>query len=95
MTLPVPVWCRYTSNERPNTTRIRNRYLIKSAALFYSIDGQLGYLALGLEIAYTTLVAPYAPVPVLMSVETAIKLEKLLGRDYITREMLRPDLFHH
>lgn len=93
MTLPVPNWLNQLSVNRVDDVRLRNRYLVRSSALFHSSSGQLEPLASDLGIAYSTLAGLYGTNSGVITPGMAIRLETLLGRNFITREMIRPDIF--
>jgi hypothetical protein len=89
----IPAWFTRLDSRDPDDVRLRNRYFVKSAALVNDPSGKLEDLAEALGIAYPTLVSTYAGHYGKITPPMAVRLEKLLGGDVLTRAMLRPDIF--
>ena len=88
-----PKWLVKMDQRRFDTILLRNRFYIKACALHYSEDGKFEALAAALGIAYSTLPTMYSRERGTISAEMAVRIEKLMGADVITRQMLRPDLY--
>lgn len=93
MSIPIPKWLAILPPHQINTRRLRNRYLIKSAALCHTQDGQLELLARSVGCAYSTLVGAYAPDSPVLTPDMALRLEDVMSRDILPRELLLPDIF--
>lgn len=64
------------------------RFLIRLAALHYSVGGTVAALSEGLGLHPNTLAGT-----TVITAEMAIRLEEILGRDRFPRAVFRPDLF--
>lgn len=84
--IPTPGYHKDLTPEESATAHAR--FLIKLAALYYSPGGQVKDLsaACGLAPGHLSSLLSISP-------ETAIKIEKVLGRELFPRELFRPDLF--
>lgn len=87
-----PAWFNGLSLYREEDRIIRNRYLLKSAALVHSPEGTLQLLAHDLGIHYHSLVRLYQPGRSI-SPQMAVQLEQTVGKEALPRKLLRPDVF--
>lgn len=93
MTFPVPEWLTKLEPHKNATRLVRNRYFIRAAALYHSPQGRVEDLAASLGVAYSTVASMYAPYHGVITVDNAIRIENLVGREILPRELLRPDIF--
>jgi hypothetical protein len=87
---PVPKWLASLPKDEAAIALVR--FKLEYAALMYSQTGTIRDLSLGLgkSIGLLTNSAPrWRQLPPMYCIE----IEKLLGRDVITREWLNPDIF--
>ena len=90
MPIPMPAWLdELPDDEKPAA---RAKFLLKVCALYATPEGKLLDLSTALGYSHRTLhqlTATKSP----MNVNVAVALEKLLGREVITREIALPELF--
>jgi hypothetical protein len=87
----LPRWIDSLSGqERAAATQ---RFFLRTAALHASESGTLRELASALGRSKNALTRYVADDAELIPVELAIDLERLVGRDTLPREALRPDIF--
>lgn len=91
----VPLWIRaLPADEQELQTRI---FYIKFAALCATPSGNLARLSsrLGRNSSYLSfIITPgRGPIRALVTPEDCIKIETMLGREVMPRELLRPDVF--
>lgn len=87
-----PAWFHGLSLYSEQDRMIRNRYLVKSAALIHTPEGTLQLLAHDLGIHYHSLVRLYlSGRPI--SPQMAVQLEQTVGKEALPRKLLRPDVF--
>lgn len=88
---PIPTWLeKVPESDKPLAMQ---RFLLRIAALYASRDGDLGYLAELTGKSKSALLNYTGPRGTIIPVMTAKKIEELVGREIVTREMLRPDIF--
>jgi hypothetical protein len=88
----IPSWFYGLSLSRDEDKIVRNRYLLKAAALAHTPEGSMENLANDLQIHYHSLVRLYQPGRSI-SAQLAVRLEKTVGKEVIPRTLVRPDLF--
>lgn len=90
MQIKLPKWLEEVPEERQliETTR----FYLRIAALYVDPEGRLSALSLACGLAESTLATVSKRVEKL-SPETAILIERTVGRDLMPRELFRPDLF--
>lgn len=93
MPIFTPDWFKTLDLRDPDDVRIKNRYLIKSAALAFTPNGTHEALAAALDLSMVSLSHTYSPRRGRISPELAVRLEKTLGADVLPRKLLRPDIF--
>jgi hypothetical protein len=93
MPIYTPDWFQRLSMRKLNDRLVRNKFLIRQAALLHSPDGQLNTLAEELNIAYPSLVRLYGRHGGEISPDMAIRLEHAVGKDVMPRRLFRPDYF--
>lgn len=90
MPISLPQWINALPEaERPAA---RTKFLLKTCSLYATQDGRIQDLSRALGYSPRTLFQMSAGYEV-MNPNVAIALEKLLGRDVVTREILLPELF--
>ncbi len=89
MKLPEPLWL--TGETDPDRSEKRTRFFLSLACHYYSESGRASDLAeaIGMSANAYAVMKTRGKVPP----ETALALEKALGRDMFPRELFRPDLF--
>jgi hypothetical protein len=88
-----PDWFNRLNLYREDERLIRNRYLIKSAALVFDPSGSMEVLADELGIHYHSLLRLYGRQGGVISPEMAVRLEQAVGANALPKKLLRPDLF--
>lgn len=92
MTIPsLPRWIDSLSGQ--NRDAARQRFYLRLAALHASESGTLRDLSAALGRSKNALTRYVSDTPELLPVELVIDLERLVGRDAMPREALRPDIF--
>lgn len=85
-----PLWLEQTPPGEPRR-KARLRWMLDLCALYYSPEGRMTDLSLACDLSSSAIgKAKHLGV---ISPEMAICLEKLLGRAWVTREILLPELF--
>lgn len=85
-----PMWLQKTAPGDPYR-KARLRWLLDLCALYYSEEGRMTDLSKGCGLSSSAIgKAKHLGV---ISPEMAICIEKLLGRAWVTREVLLPELF--
>lgn len=85
-----PLWLEQTPIGEPRR-KARLRWLLDLCALYYSEGGRMTELSLACNLSASAIgKARHLGV---ISPEMAICIEKLLGRAWVTREILLPELF--
>lgn len=87
--LPEPAWL--TGETDPEKSEKRTRFYLSVACQYYSESGRASDLAeaIGMTANSYAVMKTRGKVPP----ETALALEKALGRELFPRELFRPDLF--
>lgn len=70
----------------------RDEFAVRLAAFYHNKNGSLGALSVALG-GSASLLHMQLKATGTVNVQTAIKLEELLGRDLFPREFFRPDIF--
>lgn len=86
-----PAWVTSAESD-VERDRLRSRYLLNLAAAAFSPSGHLTALSTAIGLDRATLSA-YAARGSRVPVEVAIKIERAVGREFVTREAFRPDIF--
>ena len=96
----IPQWLKDRENnatEDPEylkrTRYLKNRYLIRSLAMICDETGHLRILGEKLGLEYNQIVKLAGNFDSVIPGEIAVRMEKLAGRDFMPRKLLRPDLF--
>lgn len=93
MPLLTPPWLEQMDQSHFDYWRLRNRYFIKTAALYATPTGRLTDLADAIGMSHPSLSRCYDDSGAQIGVKMTLRLEKLLGQDVLPRKLLRPDLF--
>lgn len=80
---PIPAWVE------PGQ---RDEFAVRLAAFYHNKSGSLGLLSVDLK-GSSSLLHMQLKANGTINVQTAIKLEELLGREQFPREFFRPDIF--
>lgn len=88
-----PDWFERLNLYREDDRLVRNRYLIKSAALVFNPSGRMEVLADELGIHYHSLVRLYGRQGGVISPDMAARLEQAVGAEALPKKLLRPDIF--
>lgn len=90
MPIPLPAWL----DTLPESARpaARTKFLLKACAIYATEEGKIQDFSAILGFHRNTLFG-IASGANPMTANTAVAIEKLLGRSIVTREMLLPELF--
>ncbi len=88
--LPEPIWVERAAVGEPRRIA-RLRWLLDLCALYGSIDGKM--TTLSLRCGFSSSAIGKAKHLGALSPEMAIEIERCLGRAFITRDVLLPELF--
>lgn len=90
MDIKTPRWVEGSPPERQAAEK--QRFLLQLAALYLDPKGRLSVLSRACGLSDNTL-ATLSRRDDPLSPEIAIKIEQVVGRDILPRELIRPDLF--
>ena len=90
MQIRFPEWLEKVDEDRQAAEK--TRFLLRLAALYVDSEGRLSELSKACGLADNTL-ATVSRRQDRLSPEIAVKIEEVVGRDILPRELFRPDLF--
>lgn len=94
MTILLPNWFEKLKPTVYKDRLIRNRFLVRQAAILSCPEGSLHALADISGISYYSLIKTYQKEAGIITPDQAIRLERAVGKAAMPRELIRPDYFY-
>lgn len=91
MTFPLPHYLDGLAEDQLEPARVR--FLIRLAALYHNESGVVSQLSQAIGMHERSLHSLIGLNHLKITPDTAVKIEKAVGRDRMPRELFRPDIF--